>query len=273
MLDFDAGAVLRALTMLRSLETQTSAMRGSGADTEAFISKASVEVIAPLLDQLRLAVVGLSVPITKMAIEEMQTEMGLKPLTLRYEGVVRRTTDIARTLRREFSSMKTFFIESSKEPYFNIEFGTFGSKFQTVFPSAVFEIDEAGKCHALGRTTACVFHLMRSMEIAIKAIARSISIPDPVKDAEKNWGKILGSIKDEIKKRDSALPQQWENDDRHFFTDMHLALDTVRIAWRNTTMHVENKYTEDESEHILVAVRSFMKKLSARMDESGLPLA
>jgi hypothetical protein len=54
---------------------------------------------------------------------------------------------------------------------------------------------------------------------------------------------------------------------------MHLALDTVRIAWRNTTMHVENKYTEDESEHILVAVRSFMKKLSARMDESGLPLA
>ena len=273
MLDFDAGAVLRALTMLRSLETQTSAMRASGNNTEAIVPKTSLEVIAPLLDLLRSAVAGLSVPITKMAIEEMQAEMGHEPPTLRYEGVVRRTTDIARTLRREFSSMKTFFIEPSKEPYFGIDLDTFGPKFQTGFPSAVFEIDEAGKCHALGRSTACVFHLMRSMEIAIKAIARSLGIPDPVKDAEKNWGKILGGIKDEIKRRDSASPPQWESGDKHFFTDMHLALDTVRISWRNTTMHVENKYTEDESEHILVAVRSFMKKLSGRMDEAGNPIA
>lgn len=38
-------------------------------------------------------------------------------------------------------------------------------------------------------------------------------------------------------------------------------------------MHVENKYTADEAEHILMAVHGFMKKLASRMDEQGLPLA
>jgi hypothetical protein len=38
-------------------------------------------------------------------------------------------------------------------------------------------------------------------------------------------------------------------------------------------MHVENKYTDDEAEHIFTAVKGFMKKLAARCDENGMPLA
>ena len=38
------------------------------------------------------------------------------------------------------------------------------------FPSAAFDIDEAGKCLAIGRSTAAVFHLMRALETAIRAV-------------------------------------------------------------------------------------------------------
>jgi hypothetical protein len=38
-------------------------------------------------------------------------------------------------------------------------------------------------------------------------------------------------------------------------------------------MHVESKYTDEEAEHILVAVKGFMKKLASRMDEEGNPKA
>ena len=38
-------------------------------------------------------------------------------------------------------------------------------------------------------------------------------------------------------------------------------------------MHVESKYTDDEAEHILMAVRGFMKKLASRCDEEGNPKA
>ena len=38
-------------------------------------------------------------------------------------------------------------------------------------------------------------------------------------------------------------------------------------------MHVENKYTDAEAEHLFVAVKGLMTKLASRMDEGGLPLA
>src|SRR5271170_1621727 len=50
-----------------------------------------------------------------------------------------------------------------------------------------------------------------------------------------------------------------------------ISLDAVRVAWRNTTMHVENKYTQEEAENIFIAVKGFMKKLASRCDENGDP--
>jgi hypothetical protein len=47
----------------------------------------------------------------------------------------------------------------------------------------------------------------------------------------------------------------------------------VKNPWRNETMHVSGKYTDDEAKHIFVAVEGFMKKLSDRMDEGGEPKA
>jgi DNA topoisomerase IA len=48
-------------------------------------------------------------------------------------------------------------------------------------------------------------------------------------------------------------------------------MDAVKDAWRNATMHVENKYTEEEARRIYDAVRGFMMKLASRMDEQGMP--
>jgi hypothetical protein len=61
--------------------------------------------------------------------------------------------------------------------------------------------------------------------------------------------------------------------DGALFASLFALLEAVRNPWRNATMHVENKYTYDEAEHILVAVKGFMRKLASRMDEQGQPLA
>jgi hypothetical protein len=109
------------------------------------------------------------------------------------------------------------------------------------------------------------------MEVGIRAVARCLNIPDSIKDAERNWGRILERIKTETTRRTQS--KLWNGDDKEFFESAYASLDSVRVAWRNTTMHVENKYTDDEAEHIFVAVRGFMKKLASRCDEQGLPLA
>jgi hypothetical protein len=38
-------------------------------------------------------------------------------------------------------------------------------------------------------------------------------------------------------------------------------------------MHVENKYTTEEAEHIFGAVKGFTMKLASRCDENGDPKA
>jgi hypothetical protein len=149
----------------------------------------------------------------------------------------------------------------------------FGPDVATKYQSAAYEIDEAAKCLALGRYTATVFHLMRAMEVALKAVAKCLNIPDPVKSADRNWGKILEKVGDEIDNRNKGNPAWADPKDRAFFEDARASLDVIRVAWRNATMHVENKYTEDEADHIYRAVRTFMRKLASRMDEDGNPRA
>jgi hypothetical protein len=51
----------------------------------------------------------------------------------------------------------------------------------TNFSSTSFDIEEAGKCFATGRNTATVMHLMRVMEIGLKAAAIGMNVPDPEK--------------------------------------------------------------------------------------------
>jgi hypothetical protein len=144
---------------------------------------------------------------------------------------------------------------------------------QAKFQSASYEVDESAKCLSLSRYTAAVFHLMRTMEAGLSAMRKCLGLPDSVKPADRNWGKILGYIKAELDKR-NATGAPWANpEDRHFFDDVYASLDAVRNVWRNATMHVEIKYNDEEAEHIFAAVRGFMKKIASRMDEKGAPLA
>jgi hypothetical protein len=88
--------------------------------------------------------------------------------------------------------------------------------------------------------TAAVFHLMRTAEIGVRAVARCLGIPDPLKPAGRNWGSILVAVKAEMARRNGVNPPAWSlPDDRQFFDEAHTSLDAVRNAWRNTTMHVD----------------------------------
>ncbi|MDE3181007.1 MAG: hypothetical protein KGM47_15275 [Acidobacteriota bacterium] len=150
----------------------------------------------------------------------------------------------------------------------------FGVDFASKFPGGgAFELDEAAKCLALGRATAAVFHLMRVMEIGIRALSKCLNIPDPIQPSQRNWGRILTTIKEQ------GIDQKWPTAaaktlaGAEIFDELHASLDAVKNPWRNATMHVENKYTYEEAEHIFFSVKGFMKKLASRMDEEGSPKA
>jgi len=129
----------------------------------------------------------------------------------------------------------------------------FGEAVSVKFPECQFDIEESGNCFAAGRGTACAFHLMRIMEIAVQRFgaAQGITLTQ-----EKNWQNIL----DEINKAIKALPPR---DSRSIaLSQVAGHLYNVKVAWRNPTMHPKITYTLEEAADLLAAVKAFMNHLA-----------
>jgi hypothetical protein len=155
---------------------------------------------------------------------------------------------------------------------FNLFESRVGNYVTDKFPSVAYDFEEAAKCLAFERSTASAFHSIRTLESGIKAISRCLGIPDPAKAADRNWGKMLKSVKDKI---DIVWPTSTDrmSGEGQFFEEAYGALAAVQNPWRNATMHLDQKYTLEEAKHILATVEGFMRKLAYRMDEDGNPRA
>jgi len=137
----------------------------------------------------------------------------------------------------------------------------FGEAVFERLPEARMDITEAGNCYAAGRNTACVFHLMRTMEHALRALATSLSIPDPGATKDRSWGIMLNAIQDGINAV-AATRKGWKQGNGAIFQGAHGLLIGVRDAWRNPCMHLEAKYDENDALRIYNAVNGFMAHLA-----------
>ena len=136
----------------------------------------------------------------------------------------------------------------------------FGDEVFNKFPSANSDIFEAGTCLALERGTATVMHLMRVVEVGLKALA---STPGGV--AQSDWGGYIREIDDALTVRTKVAGKR--TPDEQFYAEARVTIEGVKIAWRNPTMHVENNYSPERAEEILIAVRGLMRYLATRLSD------
>jgi hypothetical protein len=148
----------------------------------------------------------------------------------------------------------------------------FGADVEAKFSTLIYEIEQAGKCMALGLSTAAAFHVLRCLEGGIRAISRCLGIPDPMKAADRSWHNMLKAIKAEMDKRWPTNADRTRGDGQ-MFEDLYAALSGMQNPWRNATMHLDQKYTEQEAKDVMDVVRVFMSRLAKRCDEDGKPLA
>lgn len=175
--------------------------------------------------------------------------------------------EIANRIKDELGSRLMLVIPTENAAQYEQLEPPFGKDFAGKFPSAQYDLAEAGKCLALSRSTAAVFHLMRVIEVGLAAVHGCLGISVPLIGNDRNWGNILTRIRDNI----SARGNKWSEKDE--FQELYALLTAVKDAWRNATMHIENKYTDEEAKQIFDLAKGFMMKLSARMDEGGTPQA
>jgi hypothetical protein len=135
----------------------------------------------------------------------------------------------------------------------------FGEKVSERFTEATDDIEAAGNCLAVGEATASVFHLMRVMELGVRALARCLKVR-AIDPETANWNVIVDHVNVAINKlptRTKAMKAR-----KAELAGASAALNSVRIATRNEVMHPKQMYTMEQARDVFQATRLFMRHLA-----------
>ena len=207
-------------------------------------------------------------------VEEVLAQLGrLQPPTLKdqadqvLEALAKHGASIADTLRRDLSTKLFLAIpeEASIELFENERpFDNDTVSVNTQFPHAIYDIQEAANCLALRRTTACVCHLMRVLEVGLRALARDLHVPWSNRN---DWQDVINAIEGKIKlyeKGTGDLPADWR-EKRQFYADAATQFTHFKDAWRNYAMHFHAIYDDSKARTIFWSVGDFMRVLATRL--------
>lgn len=209
-----------------------------------------------LCEELHLVV---SVEHIRKPIEVINSRLGA---ALGTADLFAQVQTIARTVEIELASRLCFVIPGDNARYYSDE-PLFGEKVDASFPSASPEIAEAGKCLSLGRHTAAVFHLMRSLEIGLRALAKPFGLTLD----QANWNQIIELIEKEIRSISSATHgANWKEDER-FYSEAAAHFRILKNAWRNHAMHSQERYDEERALAVFNSTKNFMQHLAIRLQE------
>lgn len=151
-----------------------------------------------------------------------------------------------------------YFQVDQKEVQFYGQKQLFGQQAANKFKDAAYDIENAGNCLALQQPTACVLHLMRAMEVALRTLGAHRKLKIGPKDT---LGKILGDIAPKI----NAMPDKTEIQKRkkEQWAEARANLFHVKQAWRDNSMLGKQTDTRQHAYDIFVAVRTFMVHLAS----------
>lgn len=124
------------------------------------------------------------------------------------------------------------------------------------FPSAQYDISEAGKCMALGRNTAVVMHSMRALEPGLTAMAKEVGFT-PLRD---NWGDLIKEIEDRLDPKHASYIK--DKDKRERLSPAAAQMRYFKDAWRNHAMHARTVYSPEQANIAATAVKIFMMDLA-----------
>jgi hypothetical protein len=256
------AAIAEVISTLRALWISATFVGAPGLE-DNYRNAHSISV-KERLNKLDALCIDLKLPMTRLHVKDALDAVE-RARTLatpsRWEVADRACMILTNNLEKEMSLRKYFTLPPEKAEVFDRDFG---AEIATAFPSTLFDIAEASKCFALSRSTACVFHLMRVLEIGLSVFATRFNIPSN----HTNWHNIIEGIERAVRDmpNDPQRPPDWK-DQQEFFSQAASYFMVVKDAWRNYTAHKRGKYTEEEAETMLINVRGFMQKLATRLHE------
>lgn len=163
-------------------------------------------------------------------------------------------------IQDELSSRMFFYVRPENVDRYT-EQNLFGEKVATSFPNAAGDIESAGKCLALGRSTASVFHVMRVIEPPMRSLALRFGI-----DYTPHWGTFIDELRRKADAPNAHKSQALRAMDP-FVKDLIGDLSALKLAWRNPTLHFDRNYSEEEADDIFRSAKRLMSRLAEWLKE------
>ncbi|MFL6387333.1 MAG: hypothetical protein ACJ71U_07590 [Terriglobales bacterium] len=276
MQDFSAAAFYWAGQMLENLKVDCLLKPGAGDqkfDIAILYQPVADETRSKTIDTLEkvereCVKIGLKVSAETIKHDILNLLKDADEETLSYHWLSGQITNVQRLIQREMKNRLFFFVSPDKakfwptmnEPY------PFGEQVYKAFPSTHWDIAQSSFALAAGFGTASVFHLMRVLEIVLGALGNKFA----VSLEHTNWAPAIDQIESRI--REMHKDPAWKaihnfKDQQTFYSQAASYFGVVKDAWRNHTMHVRGKYTEQEAEHIYNTVKAITQKLAERLSE------
>lgn len=221
--------------------------------------KADQDTMERLVNHLNTAkdnAEGLGLNATQAKISRVLNDYEKETPTLPHIG--RDCDDILERMKDELDVQLFLIVDTTRTRFYKRPLDGWESVVDQ-FPSASFDIEEAGKCLSLDRGTASIMHLMRVLETGLYALADDLLIPK----VEPNWHNAIQQIEKAIRGLD-------KNDSRtQTYSAAAAHLFNVKDAWRNSVAHAGQAYPVDKAEQIYENVRAFMQTLVTHLGEKS----
>jgi hypothetical protein len=181
-------------------------------------------------------------------------------------------------LHREIAealSIHKFIVLPGSDAEFYDNYLLFGFDVAKEFPQANIQIKFAGTCYAVGSYTACVFHLMRAVEVGARCMVTKLKVqrhlmrngrPMPVELCD--WGMLIAALeKGMLALAQGTATSKRKKDNFEFFNHAVGAFRNFKDAWRNNVAHMRKEYKQGEAKDIIDNTRQFMQHLAIKLKE------
>ncbi|MGB8368017.1 MAG: HEPN domain-containing protein [Verrucomicrobiia bacterium] len=167
-------------------------------------------------------------------------------------------------VRNELRTRQFLFMPTDCAPWYEND-ALLTPEAKQAFPRAHNELRQAGNSLAFDLFDASVFHSMRSLEHALRAVAARLgaTFPFPIELAD--WQNIIEQIESKI--RAMPGPKISGNYDKQFFSEAAAQFMHFKEAWRNHVAHGRAIYNQSQATHIIEHVRQFIGHISLKVAE------
>lgn len=248
MLLLDSEKFLHLLRQLHELSGVLLISMGEGEHTLSIdkTMRGDAENLISLLGDLSLSM---------SLIEAKRLRRFLEDGKVEFKAARERIRALADRIHDEIGMRKLLVLsEQEAQLYSNTE--PFGSEIAAKFQDAKDDIEDAAKCLSLDRGSACVFHLMCVMDVALnRFVMPLLGSYDPTWD----WNTLLDKTIKPINAMPTSTREELIKKDQYLA--VHADLHAVRRAWRNPTMHDRRRYMSAEARDVFNSVGAFMRDL------------